>query len=101
MNHIAEWPSKTLKRYLDYIAVFQSNARRKAQAVGSEEMNVHVTRTAVSIKLEMMMLEIPQAVAHFRLARPKGSRPEDSPVTLDLSVDRYRRKLRIHNEFRS
>ena len=44
------------------------NTGSETQAVGSKEMNVNVTRPAVRLKLEMMMLNILQAVAHFGFA---------------------------------
>src|SRR5579864_5066526 len=101
MNHIAEWPPESFKCNLNRISVSQPNPRSKAQAVGSEEMHMHITRPAMSFELEVMVLEIPQAMAHFRFARAEGSRPENTPVTFDPHMDRHRGKLRIHNQLRS
>src|SRR5438445_4682155 len=41
---------------------------------------------SVTFELEVMMLEIPQAVAHFRLARAEGSRPENTPLTFESEM---------------
>src|SRR4029077_10272242 len=67
----------------------------------SEKMNVHVPRAAMSLKLEMMMLEVAQAMTHFGLARPESARPEHTSLAINLDLRRDRRELWIDDEFRA
>jgi hypothetical protein len=56
VNRIAQGAPETLKRDFHHISILQVDAGAKTQAVGSEEMNVHVTGAAMCFKLKMMML---------------------------------------------
>jgi hypothetical protein len=101
MNRISQRTPETLKLNFHHISVLEVNAGAKTQAVGSKKMHVHITRAAVSLKLKVMMFKVPQAVAHLRLAGSKSPRPEHTTRPINLYFRRHRRKLRVHNEFRT
>src|SRR5579863_9683713 len=53
---------------------------------------------AVRIEFEVVMLDIPQAVAHFRLARANLLPPQHARIALDHHLARHRLKIRVEHE---
>jgi hypothetical protein len=59
VNQIAQGGLETLKRDFHYISILEVDAGAKTQTVGSQKMNVHISRAAMGLKLKMMMLQVP------------------------------------------
>jgi hypothetical protein len=57
-------PTKPMKANFHHVAVGKLKPFAEAQAARTEVMNVHIARAAVTRELEMMMLDVPQAVTH-------------------------------------
>jgi hypothetical protein len=50
VNRITQGASKAVECNLNHIPIFEADAGAKAQAVCAKEMNVHVSRPAVSLQ---------------------------------------------------
>src|SRR5271165_693590 len=101
MQGITQRTPETLERNLHHIPILKSDAIAKTQAVGPEEMHVYVSRSAMTLELEVMMFQVPQAVAHLRLAGSEPARPEHTTVPVNLYFCRHRGKLGVHDQFRT
>lgn len=66
VDGIAERPSESFEADLDEISILQADAFTEAKQAGSEIVYVYVAGTAVKLKLEVMMLNVAEAVAHLR-----------------------------------
>src|ERR1035438_9671194 len=64
-QRIAQWPPKAFEADLHYVSVGQLDAFAEAEAIRTEIMDVHVSGPPVPFKLELMMLNVLQAVAHL------------------------------------
>src|ERR1035437_8638547 len=62
---------------------------------------MNLSRPAVPFKLEMMVLNVLQAVTHFGFSGAKGLAPEHAPIPFDRRGHRYRLEFRIDHKFRS
>jgi len=69
--------------------------------MGTEIVDVYITRPAMRFKLEMMMFDILQAVAHFRFTGADGLGPEDLTVALDARFARNGLELLINHQLRA
>src|SRR5579863_565147 len=97
-HRVAQRPSEAFESHLHYVPVAKLNAVSKAQAIGAEKMHVQVPGPAVRIEFEVVMLDIPQAVAHFRLARANLLPPQHARIALDHHLARHRLKIRVEHE---
>ncbi len=71
----------------------------ETEVVRSKEVNVHVSRTTVSFKFEMMMLNVAQPMAHFGFAATERLGPLNTPVPLDRRGYGDGVKFRINHQF--
>src|SRR5689334_12979856 len=101
MDRIAQGPPKSFERNLHYVSILQGDTSPETQAVRSKEVDVNVARPAMSLELEMMMLEVPQTVTHFRFAGSEGSGPDRASSSLDIHLHSQRREFRVDNNLRS
>src|SRR5258708_3505754 len=62
---------------------------------------MNLSRPAVPFKLEMMVLNILQAVTHFGFSSAKGLAPKGIPTPFDRRAHVYRFEFGIDYEFRS
>src|SRR5690349_3738393 len=83
LHRISQGTAETAESDLDHVATFYLYALDKAETVGSEEMNMHVSRPPMSVKLEVMMLDVFQAVAHLGNPGAEGLRPVHTPCPFD------------------
>ena len=72
----------------------------KTQRIRAEIMHMRVARAAVRLELEMVVLNIREAVAHLGLAGADGLRPDDFPRALDLTSPGHGGKFRRDDQFR-
>ena len=73
----------------------------KTEAVSSKEVDMNLARPAVPFKLEMMVLNILQAVTHFGFSAAKCFALKHAPIPFDRRGYRYRFELGIDHKFRS
>src|SRR5215469_2738163 len=99
LERIDERPSESFKPDLHKIAVFQLDSLAVAQTIGAEVMHVDITRAAMCFVLEMMVLDIREAMAHFRFARANLFRPENLSGTADGNLPNDGVERRIEYEF--
>ena len=71
----------------------------KAEAVRSEEMDMNLAWPAVPFKLEMMVLDVVQAVTHFGFSGAETLAPKHVAVPFDRRGHRDRLEFCIHHEF--
>ena len=100
-HRIAQGPAKAFDRDLHHIPILHVDPVAETQAVGPEEMNVNVSRAAMSFIFEMMMFNVRQAVTHLILSGAECFRPEQVAGALDLYLHRHGLEVRVHDEFRS
>src|SRR5579862_1497695 len=84
MDRIAQRPPEPFECNLHDISGLKGDARAEAQAIRSEEVNVNVARSPVSLKLEVMMLEVSQTVAHLGFSGSESSGPDRTPAPVDV-----------------
>ncbi len=65
-----------------HVVLLQENILSEAQSIGSEEVDVRVAGTAVLGILEVMVLQIFNAVAHVGIPRFDRLGPDDFSLTL-------------------
>jgi len=99
MYGVPQRSSKTLHRHLHDVAVLQTDVIAKTETIRTKEVHMNIARSAVGLKLEMMVFDISEAMAHLGLARPKRLAPLDLAVALDRRADRDRLKLWIDAQF--
>ena len=90
MNRIAQSAPEALKLDFHYVPILELDTGSKTQAIGAKKVNVQITRPTMSLELEMMVLKILQAVAHFRLAGSESSGPERAALPFNLDLRGYR-----------
>jgi hypothetical protein len=73
---ILQRAAKSCEADFHEIAVGEADAVAEAEAIRAEKMHVNVSRAAVLLEFEMMMLEVLQAVAHFGFAGANRFRPD-------------------------
>jgi hypothetical protein len=100
VNWIPQRPTVTFRRDLHDISVAQTNAIAETEAIGPKEVNVHISSAAMCCVLEVMVLDIGEAVTHFRIAAAEALVPEHTSITLDGDVNRHRVEPRINHKFR-
>src|SRR5579859_3209706 len=66
-----------------HVAIDELDSRAEAQAGRAEEMHVQVPRAAVRRVLEVVMLDVGEAMAHGGLARSNAALPKNTPAPLD------------------
>ena len=59
---VTEWFAESFPRDFGNVAVFDAKTFPEAEAVGTEEVNVGVSRATVSIVFEVVMLQVLQRV---------------------------------------
>jgi hypothetical protein len=98
-QRISQRAAEAFEANLHYIAVFQREPVAKTERIRAEEMNVYVTRPAMSFVLEVMMLQIGEAVGHGGIAARDLFRPDRRAAVLDEDFSRHGAKIRIDNQF--
>src|SRR6202034_684730 len=83
------------------ISILKANVVAKTETVSSKEVDMNLSRLAVPFKLEMMVLNILQAVTHFGFPGAKCFAPEHAPIPFDGRGHRYRFEFRIDYKFRT
>src|SRR5580704_12802717 len=76
LDWVTQCSPKILVANLHPIAVFQRNAIAEAQRMGTKEVHMHVSRLAVSLELEVMVLQIGETMAHIFLSCCDRLRPD-------------------------
>jgi hypothetical protein len=71
VDRISQRSSKSSKRNLHDISIFQSNPGAETQTVRPEKMDMDVARPPMCWKLKMVVFHIQQTVAHLCLAGPE------------------------------
>ena len=71
---------------LELVAGFDADAIDEAQRRGAEEVQVHVARHAVLAVLEVVVLEVREAVAHVAFAGEEGLLPEHRAPAADAAI---------------
>src|SRR5437867_10202328 len=100
-NRIAQWTAEALECDVHDVSICQADSFAKTEAVGTKEVDMNVSRTAVCFKFEVMMLNILQAVAHFSLAASNLFRPQGAAGTMNRDDARHGFKFRIKHKFGS
>src|SRR6266481_4610466 len=67
--------------------------------MSAEKMNVYVSRATVQLELEMVMLQVAEAVGHFLFAARDGLRPEVTATAFNGHRTRHSSKIRINHKF--
>ena len=68
MDGVAQRPAEAIELYFHPITILELDAVTEAERVRAEEVHMHIARLAMVLKLEVVMFEIRQAVAHVPLA---------------------------------
>src|SRR5882757_8468775 len=68
--------------------------------MSAEKMNVYVSRATVQLELEMVVLQVAQAVGHFLFAARNGLRPEGPATAFYSDRTWHGSKIRINHKFR-
>lgn len=89
MNEVSQRPAVDLGRDLHDVAILQANIVAKTQAISPEEMHVNVTCSAMSRVLEMMVLDILEAVAHCRVSAAEGFAPQRDAISFNHYTDQH------------
>ena len=66
-----------------HVVLLQENVLPEAQTIGSEEVNMGISGTAMRGILEMMMLQVFDAVTHIGITAFDGLGPDDGSETFD------------------
>ena len=66
---LQEWSSESLRSNLHHVALLQSNAIAETEAIGAEEVHVHIARPAMRLVFEMMMFDVLQGCDTFQPRR--------------------------------
>ena len=98
---VAERAAEAIEVHFDPVAVFQLDAVAEAEGVCAEEVHVHVAGLAVAFELEVMVLEVGEAVAHVLFAGLDGLLPEGLAVALDADLAGDRLKVRADDQLRT
>src|SRR4029453_17661036 len=99
-DRVPERPPEAVEADAHHVAVLECNALAEAEGVRAEEMDVDVAGPAMRVELEVMVLDVAQAVAHLRLAAGHHTRPDPLAAPLDPDLardgieDRRQRQLR-------
>src|SRR5262249_35813766 len=80
------------------ITVFEDDSSTERQHICAEEMDVDLSRLAVSCKLEMVVLEVGETMTHVRLAGGDLGFPKRGPFTLDTNMARNVTELRTNDQ---
>ncbi len=84
-----------------HIAVLEPNAVSEAQAVRAVVMHVNIARPPVRLELEMMMLDVREAVAHLSLASGNVTRPNRAAEPLDADATRHSIEIAVDDQLGS
>src|SRR6185437_680173 len=93
-------PAEVLKRDLHHVTILQCDTRAKAEGIGTKEVDVGVSGTAVSLVFEMMMLEITHRVRHLLLTASNRVRPKLCAVALDPDSSRHTMEVWVDHKLR-
>src|SRR5262245_39271446 len=80
---ISQGPTEALEGDGHEVAVLEAHAIAEAQGAGAEIMDVDVARPPVRRVLEVVVLDITQAVTHLALAGRNRLRPQGAAAALD------------------
>ena len=72
---IAQRTAETVERDLHHVSLLQADAIAVAETIGTKEVDVNVTGATMRRKLEVVMLDVLQAVTHVRFASIECTRP--------------------------
>jgi hypothetical protein len=82
-QRIPQRPAEVLESNVHDISILKLHAGTEAQCARAEVMDMHVAGPAMRLELEVVMLEVLQAVAHCGIAGANFLRPEFTSITLD------------------
>src|SRR6266567_9157931 len=88
-NRVAQSAPEAVETDLHDVSIGQPNAFTETQTVGAEKMNMNVSWLAMLLELEMMMLEVLQAVTHFHFAGADLSGPKHPVGTMNADFARH------------
>ena len=94
-QRIAQGAAESVEPHRHDVAVAQRDAVAVAEAVGAEEMDVDVAGSAVPLVLEVVVLDVGQAVAHGLLAGGDRRGPDRGAVAFDGDSAAHQREVRI------
>src|SRR5882724_7060797 len=75
-NGISQRASEAFKPDFGNIPVRELQVIAETDAVRAKKMNVHVSRAAMGVEFEMVMLDVSKTVGHFAFATADLLRPE-------------------------
>ena len=101
MQRIAQGAAESRELNLHHIAAGETDAFAEAEAIGAEEMDVDVAGAAMRFELEMVMLDVAQAVAHFGFAGTDFFVPERFAGALDGDFTGDGIELGVKDDFRA
>src|SRR6516162_8286353 len=100
LNRISERPAVTRGRDPDDVSIPQTNVVAETETVGPQKVHMHISAPAMCRVLEVMVLDVGEAVTHFRIAAQEGLVPEHGSIALDGNGNRYGVEIRINHQFR-
>ena len=100
-NRIAQRTAEALEFNVHHISMFQAKSFAETETVGAKKVDVDVSGVAVRFKLEVMMLNILQAVAHFSFASPNLLGPQLAATAMNGDFARHGFKVRIEHKLGS
>ena len=98
-DDVSQGPSKTLKVDLHDVAGRQAQVIAEAESTGAIEMDMDIARPPVHGKLEVMMLNVFERVAHVRLAASDRFFPKQRAFAVDTSTAGHRIEIGIKDQF--
>src|SRR3954447_4818680 len=100
-DRVAERPAEAFEFHLHDVTVGENDAFAEGKNIGPKEMNMNAARAAMSRKLEVMVFEICQAVAHILLSAGDILLPQNCAAALNSEPAMYIRKRRAHHQLRT
>src|SRR5687768_10449803 len=97
---VAQRAAEAFERDLHRVAIGQLDAVAEAQRTSSVVVHVDVSRPPVGLELEVMLLDVPQAVAHLVLSGENVLRPKLGACMLDRHLACYRAEIAVENQLR-
>src|ERR1700730_7636031 len=100
-----EWIAKRARKAIECdrhdIALGELDRIAETQAVRAVKMDVQIAGAAMGPELEMVMLDVGEAVAHFCGSGGDLALPDDALTTLDRHAAWHRMKIRVQHNLRA
>src|SRR5215470_2829646 len=101
MDGIPKSAAETFETDFCNITVFEDDSSTERQHICTEEMDVDLSRLAVSCKLEVMVLEVGETMAHIGLAGGDLCLPERGPFAPDMNMASNVTEVRANDQLRT